>query len=294
MQHLTGLFFEPFPLEENRKVLFFYNLIVTILVTMVLVLFKPFGLANITLPLIKLIPVYAGFGLVTLVICVIADRIVKPAFPRFFDDQHWYVYKHIVWTVIIIMMIGLGNLLYSRLLGFTMVSGTSLVMFELNTMAVALLPVTIITIIRSTSLHSRNVKVGREINEMLKKPIIQGIQDQPIEFHSDNEKEFLRLRADQFLYAESADNYTDIVYVENAIIRRALMRSSLKRLEELNTVGDVIRVHRAFLVNIRKVKQVTGNAQGFRLQFDNIDETIPVATRNAPVVKELIGRLHQA
>ncbi len=293
MQQLTGIFFDPFPLEDNRKVLFLYNLIISILVTAFLILFKPFGLANISLPILKLIPVYAGYGLVTMIICILADRIVKPAFPRFFDDQYWNAAKHIVWTVIVIVLIGLGNLLYSRLLGFTMLSGTMLVMFQLYTIAISIIPVAVITLIRRAGLLSKNLRIAMEINELLKMPVKQEFQDTPIVFNSDNDQDTLRLVADQFLYAESADNYTDIVYVENAIVRRALMRSSLKRLEEMNTTGYVARVHRAFLANIRKVKQVKGNAQGFRLIFDSIDETIPVAMRNAPVVRELIARLRQ-
>ncbi|MBL0341010.1 MAG: LytTR family transcriptional regulator DNA-binding domain-containing protein [Bacteroidetes bacterium] len=96
------------------------------------------------------------------------------------------------------------------------------------------------------------------------------------------------------MFAESADNYTDIVYIENGIIKRALIRSTLKRIEDMNTAPYIIRVHRAFLVNLRKVKEAVGNSQGFRLVFDNIDETVPVARRSSSQVKDLLAQIHRS
>ncbi|HMT30713.1 MAG TPA: LytTR family transcriptional regulator DNA-binding domain-containing protein, partial [Bacteroidia bacterium] len=63
-------------------------------------------------------------------------------------------------------------------------------------------------------------------------------------------------------------------------------------IEDMNTSAFIIRTHRAYLVNLRKVKKVEGNSQGYRLVFENVDETVPVARRSSSLVKDLLSRIH--
>jgi|SRR5688572_4867834 len=292
MNKVFGIFLQPFPLEDNRRVQFFHSLIISIAVIIIVILWQPFGLNSLTLPMIKLIPVFAGFGIVTMLCCFLDYRLIRPAFPSFFDDQKWNVWKHIFWSILTIMLIGLGNLFYSRMLGNIGISGSSLVAFLFNIFLISVLPVTIITLLRYGWLYTRRRKEVKMVNEIVSSPITAPSQDSPLIFVSDNGKDAIKLLADHFLYAESADNYTDIVYIENGIVRRALIRSSLKKIEEMNTADFVIRVHRAFLVNMRQVKRINGNAQGFRLVFDHLDETIPVSRRTKSQVTDLLEQIH--
>jgi len=292
MNKVLGIFQESFPLEDDKRVQLVHSLFISAIVVLILFVFKPIGLAGVVLPVIKLVPVYIGYGVVTLLACIAADRIIRPAFPSFFDDQKWTVIKHIGWTVLTIMIIALANLFFSRALGFTGISGSLLLTFLVYTFAVSVLPITVITIIRCVYLLARNRKMVRKINDTLKNPVIADAGASILVFNSEDGKEVINLQSDQFMYAESSDNYTDIVYIENGIVRRALIHTSLKRIEGLNAADFVIRVHRAFLVNIRKVKNVTGNAQGYRLRFENLDESVPVAQRMASNVRELIAKVH--
>lgn len=292
MHYIFRIFLESFPLEDDKRVQFYHSVVITLAVVLAIFLFQPFGLANISLPVIKLIPVYIGYAFATMIACLVNYRLIRPAFPSFFDDQHWTVIKHILWTVATITNIGLFNLFYSRILGFTGISGTSLLTFLTTIVVVSIIPVTIVTLIRRVGLFNKNRKIVKSINETLEQPIRDDGKDVMIVFNSESGNESIRLQSDQFLYAESSDHYTDIVYVENMIVRRALIHSSLKKIEEGNKAEFVMRVHRAFLVNMFKVKAVTGNAQGFRLIFDNLDETIPVARKVAARVKEILFYLH--
>lgn len=292
MHYIFRIFLESFPLEDDKRVQFYQSVVITLAVVLAIFLFQPFGLANVSLPVIKLIPVYIGYAIATMIACLVNYRLIRPAFPSFFDDQHWTVIKHILWTVATITNIGLFNLFYSRILGFTGISGTSLLTFLTTIVAVSIIPVTIVTLIRRVGLYNKNRKIVKSINEILEQPIRDDGKDVMIVFNSDSGNESIRLQSDQFLYAESSDHYTDIVYVENMIVRRALIHTSLKKIEEGNKAEFVMRVHRAFLVNMFKVKAVTGNAQGFRLIFDNLDETIPVARKVAARVKEFLFYLH--
>jgi hypothetical protein len=292
MNKLFKLFFEPFPLEEDRNAQLISTTIISSLVVVILALFKPFGLDQVTYQMAKQLPIYFGYGAVTFLLILMSDRLIKPAFPNFFDEQKWTVGKNILWTVFIIVFIGVGNLFYSNALGFTGVSGTSMLTFQIYTLIIALFPVTIATLLQRISLLRKNLKQAEEINAKLLQPVKEVAPESFLLFTSENEKETLKLSPEQFLYAESADNYTDIVYIENSIVKRELIRSTLKRIETINTCKFIVRTHRTYLVNLRKVKAVTGNSQGYRMIFDDLEETVPVAKRASANVKKLLSEIH--
>jgi DNA-binding LytR/AlgR family response regulator len=84
---------------------------------------------------------------------------------------------------------------------------------------------------------------------------------------AENEKDRLELKPEDLLYIESADNYSNIVFLKEGTISRQLIRASLKRLETQIAVPYIIRCHRSYIVNIRQAKDVSGNAQGYRIGF---------------------------
>ena len=70
---------------------------------------------------------------------------------------------------------------------------------------------------------------------------------------------------------------------------QCLLRMTMKQAEEV-TGGSplVVKCHRAFLVNLRKVVKVSGNSQGYRLLLEGCPEEIPVSRAYSKQVKELM------
>jgi hypothetical protein len=81
-------------------------------------------------------------------------------------------------------------------------------------------------------------------------------------FQSKNGKDQLKVQLQDFLYANSSDNYITIFYLSDNRSREHLIRKPLKVLEEeLKTHLEIIRPHRSYLVNrlnIQAVKQAKG------------------------------------
>ena len=104
-------------------------------------------------------------------------------------------------------------------------------------------------------------------------------------------KDSLAIKAEDFLCAESVGNYVKVVY-RSATDGRTLtkrIRTSMKHVEEaVASCPYIIRCHRAFLVNLQKVKEICGNLQGFLLRLDGIKPRIPVSRAYAKRVTELI------
>lgn len=103
-------------------------------------------------------------------------------------------------------------------------------------------------------------------------------------------KESLAIRAEDFLCAESVGNYVKVIYrsATDGKTLTKIIRTSIKRVEEaVASCPFIIRCHRAFLVNLQKVKEICGNLQGCLLRLDGLKLRIPVSRAYAKRVTEL-------
>lgn len=292
MSEFTNILKEPYPYEDSKPMLIRSYLTVSIFIVLFLLIFKPFGLSNIQSDSFTFSLIISGYGLITFVISLTYDWLAKIAFSKYFDDQNWNVGKQIFSILVMVFIIGLGNFFYSHFMGFIGLSGTTMLMFQLYTLLVAFFPVTIFTLIGRVRFLNANLKQAEAINKELSKPITEIKDNIPnIKFVSENEKDVIELTPDQFIYAESADNYSDVVYLESKIVRRVLIRSSLKRLVSQNPNLYIFSPHRTYIVNLRKITKINGTSQGYLLRLDGVEETIPVSRRNVIRLKNMLSHL---
>ena len=102
-----------------------------------------------------------------------------------------------------------------------------------------------------------------------------------IQIDSKLKKEKLNFYPDQFLYATSDGNYVVFFLNRNNKVEKEVIRNSINNIEEqLSQIPSIVRTHRAFIVNIRKVYLKKGNALGYQLKLSNIDVEIPVSRQN--------------
>jgi DNA-binding LytR/AlgR family response regulator len=83
-----------------------------------------------------------------------------------------------------------------------------------------------------------------------------------LHFKSENGKDHLKIRTQDFLYANSSENYIKIGFLTDGSEKEHLIRKPLKKLEqELTSNSEIQRAHRSFLVNklnIQTIKQEKG------------------------------------
>ena len=104
-------------------------------------------------------------------------------------------------------------------------------------------------------------------------------------------KESLALDPVRLLYAESEGNYVRLHYLDADSGKPAvkLLRLTLKQAEDaFLDYSYIIRCHRAYLVNLHRVAQVSGNAQGYRLHLEEYGTEIPVSRSYAVRVKRAL------
>jgi hypothetical protein len=292
MDQVLRILNAPYPLEEDPKARLIVNLLISILVVATLSLLKPFGLESLPFQMAKQIPIFLGYGAISFFLLLMADYLIKPAFPVFYDGQFWTVKKNIIWMIFLVVFVSTGILFYSNAIGFIGVSGRSLLKFQSTVLAYASLPVLLFTLINWWLRLKRNVALADKINKDLHKPLVRKGTDYPLIFSSEFESDTLRIYPDQFLFAESADNFTDIVYTENGILKRFLIQATIDRFIETNSSEYVTRVNRSYLANLYKVESVNGNAQGYRLVFSDSEQTVPVSKQTSKVVHALLAKMH--
>jgi hypothetical protein len=278
-------FYQPYPLIGNKWMII---LSISLFVPLFMIIFQPFGLSEYhgTDKLARIV----GYGLVTFIILVVnlflITRLIKP----WYNEQVWTVIKQIFWLLWIVFTIGLGNFLYSSII-FSFWSFKGLIIFQLYTIEVGIIPIVIVTIIQQNLMLNRNLRSVRDFNNNLK--INDGKNDnQKIVFTSDNQKDKLELELSNLLYIESTKNYIEVFYYNGGKVINSLLRCSLKRIElQIVNHSTLFKCHRSFIVNINKVIQIKGNSQGLKLTLKHTDKEIPVSRNLTNELKTKIEQL---
>jgi len=103
--------------------------------------------------------------------------------------------------------------------------------------------------------------------------------------------EQLQISPTDFLVAEACDNYSELYWKNGKELSKKLLRITLKNLEPQISNDHIVRCHRSYLVNLKAVKEVTGNASGYKLIIQDFKKAIPVSRSLAKVVIERIKSL---
>ena len=83
---------------------------------------------------------------------------------------------------------------------------------------------------------------------------------------------------DQLLFIKSADNYAAVYFERDELVRKELVRTTLKRLETELDEYPIRRCHRSYMVNINKISVSMKSNQGLSLALKNFsEEKIPVS-----------------
>jgi hypothetical protein len=102
-----------------------------------------------------------------------------------------------------------------------------------------------------------------------------------VHISSQLKKEDLNFYPGQFLYCEADGNYVVFHLLINGQYLKKMIRNSINNIEQqLARISFVMRIHRAFIVNLKMVASKKGNTLGYQLKINNIDAEIPVSRNN--------------
>ena len=280
----------PYPVFYQRWKI---TLISSLIVFLILVLLQPFGISNIQHN--KLL-ILIGYMAVTLAFQSIPVYLFPFLFPRYYQKENWTMGKHLTNILFIYLFISVGNWLYSAILFADGLFWWAFFSFLIATTVVGIFPVGLFLLLNRNRLLASHLREAMEMNLYLQKAAAAAKEtDTPMQ-ESDYQlsfqggsKELLELDARQLCCVEAEGNYVKVTYRKEEKTVQRLLRATMKQVEEATEdCPFVVKCHRAFLVNVRAVTKVSGNAQGYRLTLQGCEFEVPVSRAYAKEVKMLI------
>jgi len=101
------------------------------------------------------------------------------------------------------------------------------------------------------------------------------------------EQHLIRIKREEFVveelaFIESKKNYLHLISSNDKI---SSVRMTMKEMEaKLGSYPQLVRCHRAFMVNLDQLAKVEGNAQGLRLHLRNSATYVPVSRSYIPKI----------
>ncbi len=262
-----------YPKSESKKEILISSIFSGVSVYLFLLIFQPFGTNGISnLKLIQIlfpyaIIVFSGFYFVNLV------SIKK-------KTKEWNLRMEILKTTIIIFLCSLVGYFYNTLF----ISKVDLSLLNFGYMlfyafSIAIPICSVYILARFIYLNKHYEKSASKLSKKLK----------PIELVNKPTNQIIindfRVQENDIYFIESADNYCTFYYQNNSEIKSILVRATLKSVLEQIKSENVLRCHRSFIVNLKKVKEIKGNAQGYKLKLENCDYEVSVSRNYAEKVK---------
>ena len=277
---------KPYPFRDNKITDIALPVLIGTFIGLFLLVFKPFGLHHST-DLAGGLKI-SGYGLITILVTYIFLRLLPHFLVKLINESKWTVVKEILYINLMLIFIAVGNLMYTSIIfqnNFSL-NLQNLATMGMYTFSVGILPCTILIMQNHSKLYNRNVKESESIQLDTAKEKQQFEKNIQITTDSRN----IEIHLDQLLYIETVGNYAKVFNLIDGQVTNTLARSTMKNIDQQITSDHIIRCHRSYIVNLVKVIDVKGNAQGFKLSLEGSQEKVPVSRKFVPVVKKYFDR----
>lgn len=148
----------------------------------------------------------------------------------------------------------------------------NILLFQYYALTTGLIPIAFTLLIYQNTLYHRERKDEASAGKRQKK------EEQRVTLSAENVQNNFTINIQDLLYIQALDNYVTIYFTRNGEVKKELLRSSLKRMEEdLKPFPAFHRCHRSYIVNLSRVDKVTGNSLSSQCRFRNIEATVPIS-----------------
>lgn len=290
MKKLLDWLLRPYPFDDSWGHWFRSGAWGGVFVWLFLYFFKPFGTQIREGAEWAYFGTCFQFGAVTFLV-FIGVWLLCRLFPNIWNEETWTVWKEIAFNIFTVSMIGVGNLLLAHCLFGLPLTFSNFWQWQALTFIVGIFPTVFGVFLGQIKLQKRYAAAAASLNQQIEthhKPPSPTPPHaaQTVTLTGDNQGELLTLEPEQICYLAAADNYVQVFFVQNGTLKSKMLRTTLRKMEDaLAAWPQFFRCHRTYLVNLDKVTQVSGNAQGYRLHLEALEETVPVSRNLNEVIQ---------
>jgi hypothetical protein len=212
----------------------------------------------------------------------------------FSNEKEWTIFKEIIAVLVTSFVLGLA--IY--FLGFLIESDPSANRWNISTFLNSLgsafltgiIPLIFFSAINYRYLFTPVISYNEKNTET-------GLGKLPpedlIQISSQLKKEDLSFYPSEFLYAESDGNYVIFYLIRDNLVKKEIIRNSINSIEQqLSHIPYFFRTHRAFIVNLKKVRSKQGNTLGYIIRLTGPDIKLPVSRNNTGNFNRLFAEYH--
>ncbi len=287
---MPAILTQPYPYNSNFSYKLTIALAFGLFITGFLFVFAPFGLKDAEES--RLI-VAVAYGAVTFIGCIFTFTVIPFILPRFFREEKWTVSHEILFSAWTFITIGTLNFIYTAFKGYEPYTWEAYFETQSITLLVGIVPVSIYVLVKQVRLLKRTINSAAKLNQNIS--VQPGLLPSEKSGHwlikSENGKESFDISSNDTFFIAAAENYIEIFWQNGVDQKKTLLRNSMKRIEtQLSGNPDFCRCHRSFIVNLKNIKHVEGNAQGYRLYFDGTSRCVPVSRNYIPFIDAFFKR----
>jgi hypothetical protein len=211
-----------------------------------------------------------AYGGIVCFVTILYRLVFPDLFPNFYKEENWTVRKEIAGNLGILCTITIGIILFHHF-------------YYGDNFAHPLFVFLLVTIIGSIPISLSVLYRFASLNKKYSSPqqIPSLTHESEVVLVAENGRDMYRFK--DLYYVEITDNYSTVFYRQEGRLKEELIRSSLNKLERQLAGTNVVRCHRSYLVNLEKVHQVSGNAQGYKLHLRDMEKLIPVSRKYADI-----------
>jgi DNA-binding LytR/AlgR family response regulator len=282
----------PFPSFSATRHSLRMSVVAGICVFGVLTLFKPFNLHEVEqVELFRLAVIYS---LTATVVSAFVVVLLPALLPSVFNDRHWTVLHEIGGYLFLVVLITLANSILNISLYQLRFSFQGFIAMLSMVLGVAILPITLAVLLKQKRLLKKFERDANETEKLLEPTRLRvneikldSTENSLIALTGNNKKEWFEVRPIDLLLITASDNYIEIYFLKDETLQKRLFRNTLKSVQEsLTNYPEFYRSHKAYLVNLKNVIGISGNAQGLKLQIKSLIEPVPVSRNLTADIKE--------
>lgn len=277
MESLWKRLNEPFPEQDSWKDALSEALTAGLIVAIMLYFLQPGGM-RFASPRANVVLGCLAFGCLTVLVTIAYALIGKYVFKIRKDLPSWTLKKWIGSVLVLVVVIAIANFILLNIMqDWQAIRLEVLWQVVSSTFFIALFPVTFFGFSAQLKARNENEKEALHIQSHLR---AREKDRMLVSLPSQNASQEFELDLADFYYAEAMQNYVAVHYRLGEEMKRELLRNTIANLEQHLSGHSIIRCHRSYLVNLALVEQVSGNAQGLRLDLSDLpDVQVPVSRK---------------
>ncbi len=282
--NIKSWFLRPMLFFESTKQKLVISIVFGIFITLFLISFEysPDGESSY----IQILKAFA-YGIITFLVLFFYSYILPIILPGYFNSERWNTGRSIVYGIILVVSIGVFNALFSFKYDNPN-NRTSLLPFLFavvhRTFIISIIPTVIFNLWLERRLYKKYDSRAEKANANLTKSNYRNNNVRMIRLD-----EKVNLLEQDLIYIKAEGNYCQVYYLEQSNPQKVILRNTLKNIEDCLRCSDrILRCHKSYIINLDKVKRVTGNAKGYNFIVDEFSFPVPVSR---DISKELLSRI---